>query len=163
MSHIFSPVGQRGTVWRSTGWSPNRTEQLLYKVFWHLWDVTGSLVLPSSETETLMLTEPKPVSQISPPPPCWSYLVSSVLRNRLCTIFLSSSAGATFSREAVLSSTRRSLLARDHKDGTNSRLNDVQTQGTCLAAWPGETGLILLRNVYTETHDVTKGSEEWFL
>lgn len=75
MSHIFSPVGQRGTVWRSTGWSPNRTEQLLYKVFWHLWDgaikwdVTGSLVLPSSETETLMLTEPKPVSQISTPPP----------------------------------------------------------------------------------------------
>lgn len=81
--------------------------------------------------------EPKPVSQKKSSQntganinkhQCWSYLVSSVLRNRLCTIFLSSSAGATFSREAVLSSTRRSLLAGDHKDKTNSCMNDVQTQ-----------------------------------
>lgn len=119
---------QRRTVWRSTGWSPNRTEQLKLQctVFWYLWDV-GCYGNFSSETETLTLTEQKPASQkksslssqntganISKHQ-CWSYLVSSVLRNRLCTIFLSSSVGATFSREAVLSSTRRSLLARDHE------------------------------------------------
>lgn len=40
-----------------------------------------------------------------------SYFVSRVLRNRPCTIFLSSSAGATFSSDAVLSSTRRILFA----------------------------------------------------
>lgn len=115
-------------------------------MFWHLWDgaikwdVTVTLVLlPSSETETLTLSEQKPASQKKSSlssqntganinkHQCWSYLVSSVLRNRLCTIFLSSSAGATFSREAVLSSTRRSLLA-DHKDKANSRLSDVQTR-----------------------------------
>lgn len=39
-----------------------------------------------------------------------SYLLSRVLRNRLCTIFLSSAVGATFSRDAVLSSIRRVLL-----------------------------------------------------
>lgn len=40
-----------------------------------------------------------------------SYFVSSVLRNRLWMILLSSSAGATFSSDAVLSSTRRDLFA----------------------------------------------------
>ena len=44
-----------------------------------------------------------------------SYFVSRVLRNRPWTIFLSSSVGATFSSEAVLSSTRRTLFAGKHK------------------------------------------------
>lgn len=43
-----------------------------------------------------------------------SYFVSSVLRNRLCTIFLSSAVGATFRSEAVLSSTRRDLFSEKH-------------------------------------------------